>query len=258
MAYASGALAQDDTLKRIATALEGQNVDITDYIRHTRKNITELLTNLPAAVAEQNLGKYGYAIGDYFVGQSGYVYHLADLNTFYGGYSAYSVLDIPHIAIVVDTKTTSKWNNTNSTTSGYNGSVLHSYLKGTVLNTIKSDMIALFGGSTGLEHLLSHQKLLTTAVSAWGWQTGQYISALSEVQLYGSRVWGIDGYQTGEACKPLEIFQKFKFNEIFGNQWFWLRDIVSSSSACDGVPGGVADHGGASDAGGAVGLIIFN
>ena len=226
--------------------------------RRTRRNITSDLTNLPTAIAEQDLESYGYSIGEYFVGASGYKYHLADMNPFYGGYSSYAVVDIAHIGIVVQTGATSKWNDTDSTSTGYSGSALHSYLTTTVLNNIKSDMIALFGGTTGLEHLLSHQKLLTNAVSSWAWQTDQYISALSEVQVYSSRIWGIDGYQTGEACKPLQIFQKYRFNEVFGNIWFWLRDIMSASSACRAGDAGYANRTGASAAGSVVGLILFH
>src|SRR5574344_1568438 len=58
-----------------------QNKVITTKIdnntRRTRRNITSDLANLTTAIAEQNLEKYGYAIGDYFVGASEYYYYLA-------------------------------------------------------------------------------------------------------------------------------------------------------------------------------------
>ena len=226
--------------------------------RRTRKDITNYLDNLVTAIAAQDLESYGYSIGDYFVGASGYKYHLADMDTYYGSYASYAVLNTHHIGIVVQTGATAQWNTSGSTSTGYSGSNLHTYLTGTVLNNIKSDMIALFGGTTGLEHLLSHQKLLTNNVSAWAWVTDQYISALSEVQVYSSRVWGIDGYQTGEANKPLQIFQKFRFNEVFGNIWFWLRDILSASNACLAHDSGTASIDAASYSGSVVGLILFH
>ena len=226
--------------------------------RRTRKDITNYLDNLVTAIAAQDLESYGYSIGDYFVGASGYKYHLADMDTYYGSYASYAVLNTHHIGIVVQTGATAQWNTSGSTSTGYSGSNLHTYLTGTVLNNIKSDMIALFGGTTGLEHLLSHQKLLTNNVSAWAWVTDQYISALSEVQVYSSRVWGIDGYQTGEANKPLQIFQKFRFNEVFGSIWFWLRDIMSASDACYANGSGDADPGPASASSSVVGLILFH
>ena len=128
------------------TVQEGQS-------RRQRRNISTDLANLATAVAEQDLTKYNYAIGDYFTGASGYNYILADMDTFYGGYSSYAVVNTHHIGIVVDTNQNVQWNTSNDTTTGYVGSNLHTYLTGTVLNNIKSDFIALFGGSTGLEHL---------------------------------------------------------------------------------------------------------
>ena len=226
--------------------------------RRTRRNITTDLANLPTAVAEQDLEKYGYTIGDYFIGNSGYTYFLADMNTFRGANNDYAVINQNHISIVVKTDANSKWNETNDTSTGYSGSVLHSYLSGTVLDNIKSDMIALFGGSTGLEHLLSHKLLWTTAVSSWAWSdAAQYISALTEPQLYGINVWAIDGYQTGEAWKHLELFKKFSFMEILGWIWFWLRSIQSASIACDADACGNANNRGASISSGVVGLIEF-
>ena len=226
--------------------------------RLTQHNITTDLANLPTAVAEQNLEKYGYTIGDYFIGNSGYTYFLADMNTFRGVQNDYAVINQNHISIVVKTGVNSKWNDTNDTSTGYSGSVLHSYLSGTVLNNIKSDMIALFGGSTGLEHLLSHKLMWTTATSLWGWsETAQYISALTEPQVYGTTVWSIDGYQTGEAWKHLELFKKFSFMEVLGWIWFWLRSIRSASLACNATVGGGTSYVSVSDSGGVVGLIIF-
>ena len=226
--------------------------------RRTRRNITTDLANLPTAVAEQDLEKYAYTIGDYFIGNSGYTYFLADMNTFRGANNDYAVINQNHISIVVKTDGNSKWNKTNDTSTGYSGSVLHSYLSGTVLNNIKSDMIALFGGSTGLEHLLPHKLLWTTAISSWEWSAAaQYISALTEPQVYGTNVWAIDGYQTGEAWKHLELFKKFSYMEILGWIWFWLRSIRSASGACRAHAGGSASDDSASASNGVVGLIQF-
>ena len=225
-------------------------------LSRTRNNITSRLSNLSQAVAEQNLGKYGYKIGDYFVGASGYNYILADYNTFKGTSTPYC-LTTNHIGIVVDTKVTSKWHTEDAANVGYNGSTLHTYLKGTVLDNIKTDFIGLFGGSTGLEHLLPHSKLLTTALANWGWQANQYISALSEVQTIGSVVWGANGYQTGEASKKLELFDKYKWTELFESRYPWLRDLYTSSNACYLRYDGYANDRGVTASGHVVGLINF-
>lgn len=245
-------------LKPVVDAINALSDKFTAKTRRTRRNITNNLTNLRKAIAEQNLEKYGYSIGDYFVGPTAnYVYHLADLDTYYGAYDSHAVVSSHHIAIVVDTKTNSQWYTSNATSKGYNGSTLHTFLKGTALNNIKADMKALFGGSTGLEYLISHQKLLTTATSNWAWQTGQYISALTEVDMYGSRIWAIDGYQFGESCKQLALFLKYRFNEIFGNVTIWLRSIQSSSTACAANDAGYANLYSASSSYLAVGLILL-
>lgn len=243
----------DETGKEIANAILSLSKS-----NRIRTDITSNLGNLPQAVAEQNLEKYGYKIGNCFQGieSTPYTYHLADYNTFKGT-SAPNCLTQNHLGIVVDTHTTSQWHSGDASNVGYNGSTLHTYLKGTVLDNIKADMIALFGGSTGLEHLLAHSKLLTTALSNWAWQANQYISALSEVQTIGSVVWGANGYQTGEASKKLELFDKYKWTEIFGGEYPWLRDLYTASFACFLNDYGNASYGTVTDGYFVVGLINF-
>lgn len=225
--------------------------------RRKRRNIVNDLANLPQAVAEQDLGKYGYAIGDWFKGASGYDYILADLNTYYGGYNAYAVIDTPHISIVVNTHQNVQWNTSNSTTTGYVGSNLHTYMTGTVLNNVKSDFDALFGSWSS--HLLSHQKLYSNSNSGWAWTTGQYISALTSVQIHGADICDMNFYHTGEGNKPLEVFQKFFYPEILGNQAEWLRSVASASCPAHANNTGLAlGYYDASSSYGAVGLIIFH
>lgn len=222
--------------------------EIDNRFRRTRKQFTNL-SLLASAAADQNLEKYGLSIGDYYIGASGYKYTIADIDTFYGGYNSYAIVNTHHIALVVDTNTNSKWNDTDDTSSGYNGSALHAFLKGTVLTNIQNDL--------GSSHLLAHQKLLTTGTSAWAWQENQYISALSEIQVYGSTVWFMNGHQTGEGRRQLELFRKFDINTIVGNVSVWLRNIMSSSSACYADRGGYAGYFSASGSLRAVGLILF-
>ena len=242
----------------------------------TRRDITNDLANLPTAVAEQNLAKYGYAIGDYFTGSSHsmtqetysngtvttstvsveFTYHLADMNHEKGTVTPYAITQ-DHIALLVDTHVTRQWHNGDASTVGYSGSKLHTWLKGDVLNAIKQDMIALFGGSTGLEHLLSNSKLLTTALANWAWQESQYIVAPSEVEVYGSMVWGANGYQTGQQAKKLEIFDKYKWTEILGSEYVWLKDMQAASVACYASRSGSANVSGVVATGFAVGLINF-
>lgn len=224
----------------------------------TRNNITNNLSNLFSAIAEQDLTKYGYNIGDYYTGTSGYTYTLADIDTFYGGYNENAVVNTHHVAVVVNTHSNGKWNSTDSTSGGYTNSLLRTTLNGTVLTAIKSDFVALFGGETGEEHLLAHKMLLSTQ-SGYEWTTNpEFISALSEAQVYGENVWTSSGTSTGEAWKWLEVFRKYSFNLILGNIWFWLRNIVSGTAACNANGGGIAHNDNASHDGGIVGLIIIH
>lgn len=224
----------------------------------TRRNITSDLANLTTAIAEQNLEKYGYKIGDYFMGPSGYQYNLADMDSYYGGYVRYSVIDTHHCAIVVDAKSTCQW--IGGTSTGYSNSDLHAFLKGTVLNNIKNDMKTLLGGTTGLEHLLSHTPI-DNGVGEWNtaWEglKDTYICALSEVQVYGANVFSCDAYQTGTSCKQLELFSKYKFNEIIGYNDMWLRSLSSPTHACIALGAGNAAAWSLNEPMGVYGLILF-
>ena len=249
----------DTSISSINTHLTSTDTNLTklnNKTRRTRNNITSNLGNLAKAAAEQDLEKYGYSIGDYFTGASGYTYHLADMDTYYGGYNNNAVVSTHHIGIVVDTKASSAWLSS-GTASSYSASTLHTYLKGTALTNIKNDFTTLFGSSS---HLLAHTEL-DNGPSGWGttWTglANTQICALSEVQVYGSRIFGMDGYQSGTACRCLEIFRKFRFNEILGNKWWWLRSLSSSSGACGANGDGCANYDGLSDSGGVVGLILF-
>ena len=227
--------------------------------KRARRDITSEVTSNPTklttAIAEQNLEKYGFIVGNEFHGASGYRYVLADPDTYYGGYNNNAVVNTHHYGIVVITGITSAWG---ETTNGYDGSTLQSVLENTVLNNIKSDLKAIFGGSTGLEHLIPHSKLFTTnASTGWGWKTNKYISALTEMQVFNGNVWSMNEYQNGEAVRGLELFRKFRFNEIFGNVWVWLRNLFSAAAACDARNGGCADTTSVSNAHTVVGLILF-
>jgi hypothetical protein len=203
----------------------------------TRKDIGTLVSNgtLAQAVAEQNLEKYGISIGDYFTGASGYEYTVADMDTFYGGYNSNAIVNTHHVCLVVNTKHNEPWNystTNNFTDGGYVASNLHSYLTGTALTNVQADITTLAGAN----HLLAHGKIYSNAVksnrynrtgqndgasSDWAFSSSQYISALTEAQVYGTIVWSSSGNDTGEAFKQLEVFRKFRANQITGYTGVW-------------------------------------
>lgn len=236
--------------------------------RHTRLTSFSLST-LQAAVADQNLEKYGLKVGDQTT-INGYTYVIAGLNVMKGTSTPYRV-SANHVGLIVIPHTTQAWNASGNTYTGadgrgagYKNSDLHYYLKNTTLPHVQNDL--------GAANLISHSKLLSNAVNTTGynrrgeasgcsssfdWESGCYISALSEVQVYGSIVWSSSGYDTGEACQQLEVFRHFSFTEIFGGEYPWLRDVVSASGAALAYDGGDANGRAASIARCVAALVLF-
>ena len=210
------------------------------------------LSVLKQAVSEGNLEKYGLKPGDQKT-INGHTYVIAGLNPMKGPHS-YRV-NTNHVGLIVIPHTTQAWNASGNTSTGADGrgagymnSDLHYYLKNTVLPMCNTDL--------GATNLISHNKLLSNAVntsgynklgeasgcaSGWAWEDTK-ICALSEVQVYGAAICSSSLFDTGEACRQLEVFQKYSHTEIFGNEYPWLRDVVSASLAAF-----CHDHGFAAD-----------
>ena len=237
--------------------------------RHTR--LTDFDLNvLKQAVADQNLEKYGLKPGDQKT-INGHTYVIAGLNPMKGTSTPYRVT-ANHVGLIVIPHTTQAWNASGNTYTGadsrgagYANSDLHYYLVNILLPLVKTDL--------GAANLLAHSKLLSNAVnqnginrygeatgcsSGWGWVADQYISALSEVQVYGSVVWSSSGFDTGEACRQLDVFRHYNHTEIFGGEYPWLRDVVSASYAAYCHHYGLADSDPASYAYCVAALILFN
>ena len=228
------------------------------------------LAVLKQAVTEGNLEKYGLKPGDQKT-INGHTYVIAGLNPMKGTTTPYRVTT-NHVGLIVIPHTTQKWNASGNTSTGadgrgagYKNCDLHYYLKNTLLPLVETDL--------GSANLIGHSKLLTNKVnttginrygeatgcsSGWDWEADCKISALSEVQVYGGTVWSSSGYDTGEACRQLEAFQRYSHTEIFGGEYPWLRDVVSASYAADADDGGYADNGTASYAYHVAALILFH
>ena len=237
----------------------------TDF---TSKGLDWFKTTLKSAIADKSLEKYGLKVGDYCTATHDgktYNYVIAGLNTMRGTSTPYR-LNYDHVGIIVDTNNTHAWNTSNSTatsqnthlsggtwtsgsSAGYASCDLQYYLETTVLPNVESDL--------GSNNIKGHNKLYSTAVntsgynrfgsaggcsSSWAWYSNQKICALSEVQVYGSIVWSSSGYDTGEACRQLDVFRVYNMNEIFEGRYPWLRDVASSSLACYVNDNGLADY----------------
>lgn len=126
-----------------------------------------------------------------------------------------------------------KMNDTNTTANGYAGSAMYAYLRETAVPALT--------GSLG-KRLLTRRVLLTNAMdtnakspgysgltgvsSSYVWCSSR-AELMSEVQVYGSGVWG-GGYDTGEACEKLPVFN-FVMPVAFGRYYFWLRSVASAT-----------------------------
>lgn len=254
----------------IGSSITNIFVKVSNMARRTRRTgISQSeLTRLSSAVAEQNLEKYGFKVGDSFtVGTRDYV--IAGLNPMKGTSTPYRLTE-NHVGLIVIPHTTQKWNASGNTYTGgdgrgagYANSDLHYYLVNTLLPLVQQDL--------GSSHVLAHNKLLSNAVnqtgtnkmgsatgcsSNWGW-VSSYISALSEVQVYGATVWSSSGFDTGEACRQLDVFRVYNHTEIFGGEYPWLRDVVSASIAATAHDYGSADYLAASAASYVAALVLF-
>lgn len=227
------------------------------------------LAVLKQAVADGNLEKYGLKVGDQKT-INGHTYVIAGLNPMKGSH-AYTCT-VNHVGLIVIPHTTQAWNVSGHTYegadnrgAGYLNSDLHYYLKNTLLPLVNTDL-----GST---NILGHSKLLSNAVnqngynrfgeatgcsSGWTWEADCKICALSEMQVYGGTIWSSSGYDTGEADQQLEVFRKYKHTDIFGNEYPWLRDVVSASSAAFASGAGTAHYDAASYARSVAALILFH
>lgn len=255
---ASGNPIGSDTIENVA-AITNRRTRLEDFS----------LSTLQQAVADQNLEKYGLRVGDQKT-INGRTYVIAGLNPMKGTSTPYRI-NQNHVGLIVIPHTTQAWNASGNTYegaggrgAGYANSDLHYYLVNTLLPLVQGDL--------GSGNLLAHSKLLGNAVntggynrmgsasgctSSWGWVADQYISALSEVQVYGATIWSSSGFDTGEACRQLDVFRHYNHTEIFGGEYPWLRDVVSAAYAAIARNSGHADYSTASNALSVAALILF-
>ena len=199
-------------------------------------------------------------LGDYFTIQDGTYnasWMIAGFDTeFYKGWLVDGSSDVQwitqhHITLIPRVPLfNAQMNSTNTTSGGYKGSAMHT----STLPTVVSNLQTVLG-----THLLKRYALLSNAVdttrsnmfgtaggasSSWEW-TEVYATLPSEVQIYGSTIWSSSGYDTGEACMKLPVFNFI--NHVQFSRWaFWLRGVASSSNFCLATSDGRADTWGAS------------
>ena len=192
---------------------------------------------------------------------------FAHFNLFYAGslpdvaepYTIDTYVNIltPHVACIICDLPNCAMNPLNTTSGGYFNSYMHNhFLTEGIISALSSV------GITTTKHLLSHKKLLTSSINdsgynrdgkvsgcsnAYEWKDNQFISLLSEVQLYGSIIWSSSGYDTGEAYEKLALFNFIRPNKLFGQKNIWLRDIASALGFAMLNKGGYSSIVGAND-----------
>lgn len=197
---------------------------------------------------------------------------FVDANAFYG-YDNYAVTATPHMAALIFGLPNDYMNPTHSTTTaadtgtgytGYAGSYMHvKYLPA---------VVKALNNALGNGHLVAHNMLMGTAVgsslvnrfgsaggatSSWAWQMNQYITLMTEAQIYGGTIWSSSGYDTGQANTKLAAFNLVRWNKFCGHRYMWLRDVASGSGFCDAYDYGGAYYAGAAASAYVVPLILL-
>lgn len=197
---------------------------------------------------------------------------FVDANAFYG-YDNSAVTATPHMAALIFGLPNDYMNPTHSTTTaadtgtgytGYAGSYMHvKYLPA---------VVKALNNALGNGHLVAHNMLMGTAVgsslvnrfgsaggatSSWEWQMNQYITLMTEAQVYGGTIWSSSGYDTGQANTKLAAFNLVRWNKFCGNRYMWLRDVASGSDFCSAGHVGLAAYVGAAGSAYVVPLILL-
>ena len=201
-------------------------------------------------------------LGDYFTLKDGTYnkeWEIAGFDTYL--HKGDTEMTKHHLALIPKTNLlTSYMNATNDTTGAYYNSYMHQ----TVIPKVDTAMANILGS-----HLLERRALLANTMNkdiasgagagwsggstSWAWYTVKSC-LMSEVAVYGATVFGSSGYDVGEDCERLPIYQ-FK-GHSYTRQWFWLRAVASSSAFANARDNGTAVGTSASNSGGGVRPLI--
>lgn len=242
----------------------GNGVQRNGIYRGINVGTISSIGELETWLTDHNVGLGVYTdlyLGDYITIQDGTYnanWMIAGFDTeFYKGWLVDGSSDVQwinqhHITLIPRIPLfNAQMNSTNTTSGGYKGSAMHT----STLPTVVSNLQTVLG-----THLLKRYALLSSAVdttrsnmfgtaggasSSWEW-TEVYATLPSEMQIYGSTIWSSSGYDTGEACMKLPVFNFI--NHVQFSRWsFWLRGVASSGGFCGAGDLGLAGAWGASD-----------
>lgn len=143
----------------------------------------------------------------------------------------------------------SRMNSSNSTAGGYKGSEMNTATIGAVASSgdtsatasINAQLYAEFGS-----HLKTTRELVSNSINEtgynrfgspggcsnnWEWISAQAI-LMSEIEAYGSTVWGSSGYDIGNANRQLPLFAFSKQAQNNRSAYYWLKDVASAAYFC--------------------------
>ena len=162
-------------------------------------------------------------VGDYLT-INGTVYRVAGFNLIKNCGDSVSIGN--NMCLVPDSALYSASMNPTNTTEG---AYVNSEMRTTNLAQATTKITTDFGSS----HVISYRDILANATSngqasGWAWADCK-VELMSEVMVYGTKVWGDSGYEVG--CLN-EQFPLFRLNpeSIHRRFSYWLRSVRSSSS----------------------------
>lgn len=166
-------------------------------------------------------------IGDYWE-KDGVKYRVAAFDYFLNNGTP-AVMTSHHAVVVPDTSLyTYRMNDTDSTATGYRGSVMFSAGLTDALTQIRG----IFNGNLLRIPLLTTITATGNDATDWRWDGSRYISIMNESMLYSSPMWGTQvhsPYNSGNCSSQLPLFA-MRPDLINTRESYWLSDIVSSTS----------------------------
>lgn len=169
-------------------------------------------------------------IGDHWY-INGFLWRIAAFDYYYQTGDEGGICTTHHVTIVPDVCLDSQQMNTkNIVTNGYVGSAMYT----ANLENSKTIIANAFGSS----HILSHRNILNNLVSS-GRQTGAVwrdstVELMTEQNVFGTSYFSIPSttstasflLRADKSQFPLFTFQPWR---IGGRQWYWLRDVASTT-----------------------------
>lgn len=224
-----------EELKSICSVINYDNAGAHNAI-YRGKYLGASLTSEQSAAIRGGSFKDLY-IGDYWT-INGVNYRIADFDYYLR--AGDTECTTHHAVIVPDTALyNAQMNTSNVTTGAYVGSAMYTSNLASAITTIQN----AFGAS----HILTHRDYLKNAVSN-GYESGgswydRSVDLMTEQMVYGAPIFANRAagsnipasYTVG--CKQLNLF-RHRPDMISNRTWYWLRDVVNSSSFANVGTGG--------------------